>query len=183
MRDDYALVLDFLPTGHGNSIKPEPVAQIIGDQHFNLLEVIVRQDSELKPMQRVYIGRGERDEVRSIVKKLAVKDLTGTARSELESAIEKIVTDNEDYFVKFFNYASPVTTRQHQLELLPGIGKKHMWNVLEERKKKPFESFDDIGERVKLLPNPKKTIITKITEELEGDAKTYLFVRPPKKEF
>ena len=66
--------------------------------------------------------------------------------------------------------------RMHQLELLPGFGKKHMWEVLEARKEKPFDSFDDLKKRVKLLPDPKVVIIKRIMMELEGDQKYTVFV-------
>ncbi|MCK4555728.1 MAG: DUF655 domain-containing protein, partial [Candidatus Aenigmarchaeota archaeon] len=64
----------------------------------------------------------------------------------------------------------------------PTIGKKHLWQILEERKKKPFESFEDIKARVSLLPNPKKAIIRRILEELGGDQKWYVFTTPPREE-
>ena len=66
--------------------------------------------------------------------------------------------------------------RMHQLELLPGLGKKHMWEVLEARKEKPFESFEDIKNRVKLLPDPKSIIIKRILSEIEGKEKYQIFV-------
>ena len=64
----------------------------------------------------------------------------------------------------------------HQLELLPGLGKKHMWEILEARKVKPFASFDDLKERVKLLPNPKQVVIKRILSEIEGKEKYQIFV-------
>ena len=57
-----------------------------------------------------------------------------------------------------------------------------MWELLDERKKKPFESFEDIKTRVPLVPNPKKAVIKRITEELEGDTKWHLFTHPPRAE-
>ena len=63
----------------------------------------------------------------------------------------------------------------HQFQLLPGVGKKHMADILAERSKKPFASFTDISERVKLFPDPQKTIVRRILQELEGDEKYYLF--------
>ena len=65
--------------------------------------------------------------------------------------------------------------RMHQLELLPGLGKKHMWEVLNARKEKPFENFDDIQDRVKLLPSPKQLIIKRIIAEIEGKEKYRIF--------
>ena len=52
-----------------------------------------------------------------------------------------------------------------------------MLSILDEREKRPFESFKDIKERVKLLPDPEKAIMKRILLELEGNEKHYLFVR------
>jgi len=62
------------------------------------------------------------------------------------------------------------------LELIPGIGKKYMWQVINEREKKPFLSFDDIIKRTE-LPNPVKLITKRVMEELEGESKYRLFTR------
>jgi len=64
----------------------------------------------------------------------------------------------------------------HQLELLPGVGKKHMWEIIETREKQPFTSFADIKSRVKLMPDPEKAIIKRIVAELEGTEKHRVFV-------
>lgn len=83
---------------------------------------------------------------------------------------------NEKRFIEFFNNARPLSTRMHQIELLPGVGKKHMWEIINAREEKPFESFDDIKKRVKLIPDPEKLIIRRIIHELEGTDKHRLFV-------
>lgn len=126
--------------------------------------------------ERVYVGKGERDKVLKINKKLTYDELTDTAKAELPYVLEEIVKNNEDRFVKFFNIAPPITNRLHSLELLPGIGKKHMWEIIEEREKKPFESFEDLKKRVKGLPDPVKMIAKRILEELQGKDKYRLFV-------
>ncbi len=181
MKDEHAIVLDFLPRGHGFG-KPEPVAQVIGTSFFTLLEVVPRENVVLKPGDKVYIGSGKRDEISHIKRRIRYGDLTAFAKSELEHAVRRIVDEDEKKFVDFFNKAQPITVRLHQLELLPGIGKKHMWEILEERKKKPFESFEDIKERVKLLPNPKELVIKRILAEIEEkEEKYFLFVSPPKR--
>ena len=59
--------------------------------------------------------------------------------------IEQVVTDREQDFVTFFNKAISITPKLHMLHLLPGIGKKLMWEVLEARNRKPFENFADIS--------------------------------------
>ena len=58
-----------------------------------------------------------------------------------------------------------------------------MQDILKERLKKPFESFDDLVSRIKLLPAPLKTLVKRIMLELEDDTLNhYLFARPPVKE-
>ncbi|MBW6451739.1 MAG: DUF655 domain-containing protein [DPANN group archaeon] len=182
MKDDYAFVLDFLVTGYAQYRSETPIALVIGENHFNLLEVTIREDvTDVKPQDRLYIGSGERSVVKSIKGRISVDDLTATARSELNDIIELIVMGDEQRFVNIYNKAGPITMRHHQLELFPGIGKKHMWEIIEKRKIKPFESFADIKARVTLLPNPKKTIIKRIIEEVENpDIKWPMFILPNK---
>ena len=64
----------------------------------------------------------------------------------------------------------------HQLELLPGLGKKHMWEIIEERKGDPFKSFEDIKKRVHLMPDPQKLIVKRILAEIAGTEKHKIFV-------
>ena len=180
MKDEYAIVLDFLPKGHGFG-KPEPIAQVIGTTFFSLLEVVPRQNITLKPGDKVYIGSGKREEIRSIKRRIDYEKLTAFAKSEIENAVQRIVDENEQRFVDFFNKAQPINVRLHQLELLPGVGKKHMQEIIEERKKEAFKNFEDIKNRVKLIPDPKKLIIKRILMEIKGKEDRYnLFVRGTK---
>jgi putative nucleotide binding protein len=64
----------------------------------------------------------------------------------------------------------------HALELIPGIGKKYMWQVINEREKRPFESYDDLQKHTE-LPNPVKLVTKRVLEELSGDSKYRLFTR------
>jgi len=107
-------------------------------------------------------------------------DLSSAAKSELEMMLEKLIEERDKEFANFFNKAPPITTRLHSLELIPGIGKKHMWEIIEE-KKKPFKSLDEIKERLPLLPDPKKGLKERILKELKGDEKYYLLVLPPRR--
>jgi putative nucleotide binding protein len=75
--------------------------------------------------------------------------------------------------VDFFNKAISVTPKLHMLHLLPGIGRKLMWEILEEREKKPFESFADISQRIKAIPHPDRMIINRILEELQDPETKY----------
>jgi putative nucleotide binding protein len=175
-KDEKAVVLDFLTHGHYDMKISQPVAQVVGEEYFSLLEVIVRDGVHLKVGQRVYIGDGKRDEVKFIKRRMEFNDLTGAAKEELEDIIKEIVDEKPDRFLSFFNSAGPITTRLHQLELLPGIGKKHLWAIISERKEKTFESFSDLKKRVAMLPDPEKMIIRRIMEEMEDSDKYRIFV-------
>ncbi len=179
-KEETAIVLDFLQHGYPFDTRPmhrkTPIVQAIGKEHFTLLELVPKKDVFLQPLEEVYIGEGKRDKIHHIVGKLDFEKLTATAKAELEFIIKDIVHKNEKRFVDFFNNAQPLTTRMHQLELLPGLGKKHMWEIIEVRKEKPFESFDDMKKRVKLMPDPEKIIEKRIMKELEGKEKHNIFV-------
>lgn len=180
MKDEWAIVLDFLPHGHPMQPRPQAVAQAIGEQFFNLLEVVPREGVTLKVGERIYIGPDRREKVSAVRGKITLDRLTTSARSELEHVLKELIDKNESRFLRFFNESESVTTKLHQLELLPGIGKKHMWQILDERKKKRFESFEDLKTRVPLLPDPKKAIVKRIMDELGGKEKWYVFVAPPR---
>ncbi|KUO40186.1 MAG: hypothetical protein APZ16_07180 [Candidatus Hadarchaeum yellowstonense] len=181
--EDRGIVLDFLPQGHPNDPRPihlrEPIAQILGDTFFTLLEVVPVKGVTFLPHERVSIGKGERDKVERIKRRIGYEDLTAAAKAELQPVVESLVNENPDRFVEFFNRAGPLTTRFHQLELIPGIGKKLMWAIIEERKKSPFVDFADIENRVKGLVNVKSLIAKRIVMELQGVDKYRIFVRPP----
>jgi putative nucleotide binding protein len=174
--EDFALVLDFLAQGRAG-IKREPLAQLIGTKYFTLLEA--KPKTELKILEKVYIGKETREKIEIIKRRINFNELTANALTELENAIEKIISEEPQKFIDFFNNAKPISLRLHQIELLPGIGKKHLKDFLDEREKKPFESLEEIQKRVQLMPNPKKTLVKRIIQELKGEDKYYLFVRPP----
>ncbi|MCC5994508.1 MAG: DUF655 domain-containing protein [Candidatus Aenigmarchaeota archaeon] len=168
VKEEYIIALDFLPMGKATDKRPEPTVQGIGESHFSLLEVVVRKDVQIKPKDRIYIGPGKRDVVEYIKRRISYDELTSFAKSILEEVILEIVTKNESKFVAFFNMAGPLSPRMHSLELLPGLGKKHLFNILQERKKKPFQSFEDIKRRVEMLPDPKKMIVKRVLRELQS---------------
>ncbi|RLE82210.1 MAG: DUF655 domain-containing protein [Thermoprotei archaeon] len=179
--EEYAYVLDFIPSplkryrGYRG-----PVAQVVGENFFTLLEVAPYRGMTLSVGERVFIGRGIREKVERVLRRITYDDLTPLARDELPGIVEEIVSKQEQRFVDFFNKAPPLTTKMHSLELLRGIGKKTLWRILEERRKKPFSSFDDIKKRVK-IPDPRKLVIERILEEIRGEEKYYIFVAPPPK--
>jgi putative nucleotide binding protein len=181
--EEYAVVLDFLlhgrpgfrPTGRAG-YRAGALIQCVGEEFFTLLEALVKEGLMLKPNDRVYVGKEVREEVTYIIGRIGFDELTAAAKAELPSVISRIVLNREKWFVNFFNTARAITPRMHALELVPGIGKKYMWQLINERERRPFESFEDLQKRTE-LPNPVKLVTKRIMEELEGDSKYRLFTR------
>jgi putative nucleotide binding protein len=179
--EEHAYVLDFLPHGRAGTrpgYRAGATVQVIGEDFFTLLEAIAKEGLVLKPLDRVYVGKEKRDEITYIIGRVGFDELTGSAKMELPSVLEKIVLTRERWFVNFFNTAQAITPRMHSMELIPGIGKKYMWQIINERERKPFESFEDLKTRTE-IPDPAKLIAKRIIEELAGESKYRLFTRAP----
>lgn len=174
-----AVVLDFLAHGRTDDDRPqyqkEPLAYVIDTETFFLYELVVEDDSGISIGDSLDID-GMDDIVQT--NRIEYADLPGGASSELDYAIEEIVEANEERFVDYYNNAQPITLRLHQLNLLPGIGEKLRNDILDERKRNPFGDFEDIGDRIDGLHDPKEVLVKRIFEELkEDDLKYQLFVR------
>lgn len=177
--EEYGRVIDFLPTGKPDSRSKEPLAYVLGEIFFTILDVTVKPDYILEIGSRVYVGKGERDVIDRIKLRMKYDDLTTIAKRSLEEILTQIVDEQEEKFVRFINICGPVSIRQHQLELLPGIGKKHTEEIINERRDKPFIDFDDLSGRISLMPSPVHVFTTRILEEIKGNQKHYLFAKPP----
>lgn len=185
--EDYAYILDFLPQGRPDAPagRREPTTFAVGDSQFTLLELLPKPDSALTIGDRVYIGKDmdKREKIAKVKGRVEYDHLSTGAHGELPYVLLEIVRKEEDRFVKFFNEASNVNIRFHSLELLPGLGKKTVGHLLEERKKKPFESFEDMQERVHQMHAPDKLVSHRIELELSDKHQKYhIFTRPPARE-
>jgi len=176
-KEDFAIILDYLPYGYPIAQRKTSVAQAIGEETMTLLELVPRRGVTLEVKEKVYIGPEKRDKIYFIAGRLAKDKLTETAKIQLQEFVEKIVAEQEKKFVDFFNTAQAINTRLHQIELIPGFGKKHTKEILEAREEKPFESFEDIKTRIKSIPEPKKAIEKRLIEELVERQRFNLFVR------
>lgn len=175
-REDWGVVLDVFEAEKSpihRRLKGK-IAQIMGDKYFTLLEGLVRNDAEIGELERVYIGPGPRDKIAAILRRIKIEDLTSIAKASIEKAVEKAVKSNEERWVRFFNESGPITRKLHSLELLPGIGKKKMWKIIQEREKRAFISFDDVSQRVGI--DPVKVITKRILDELSGTEKYKVFI-------
>ena len=179
--EEYAYILDYLPHGRPGArpgYRAGALVQVVGEEYFTLLEAIAKEGVALKTYDRVYVGKEAREKITYIIGRISYDELTTNAKMELPAVVEKIVLNRESWFVNFFNTAQAITPRMHALELIPGIGKKYMWQILDEREKMSFQNFDDLQQRAN-MPNPPKLITKRILEELAGESKYRLFTRAP----
>ncbi len=177
-REEHAYVLDFMTSGKSYSSRPEPLTQLLGEQLFTMLEATVKPNATMNMGERVYIGKENREKILLIKARITYDELTQNAKGELPMVLANIIKENEKRFVDVFNNAGPLNIREHSLELLPGIGKRHLESILKARSEKRFESFADISARVTLLQDPAKLVRERIIAELQGNERFYMFTKP-----
>jgi putative nucleotide binding protein len=174
-KEENAIILEYLPNGYPLEKKMMPIAQAIGEKTLVLLELVPRRGVELKIGEKVYIGEGKRDKIYYILGRLHREKLTETAKEQLGEFIKQIVKEREKEFVEFFNKSDAINKRIHQIEMLPGLGKKHMQEILKQRNEKEFESFQDMKKRIQNLPDPEKAVEKRIFHELTNIERYNLF--------
>lgn len=176
--EEFAFVLDFMPRGKSVVIKGRegPMVQAIGEDRLTLLELLGMENQGFESGEKVKIGKEGREKIVSVLGKLAYEELSPEAKASLPVVVEGLVKENEAKYVMIFNELQPLTPRLHGLELIPGIGKTFMKEIVDMREKQPFASFEDIQKRVGLR-DPAKMIAKRIVEELEGDSRVNIFVR------
>jgi putative nucleotide binding protein len=180
--EEYAYVLDFIP--YGERASGSSIVQLIGEKFFVLLDAVVKENMSLAVGDRVYVGKEleKRDMIRKIRGRIFTDQLTGTANQNMVDVIKKIISNDSKKYLDFVNHCGPISIRVHQLELIPGIGKKNIKTILEEREKKPFESFDEIRVRVHSWLDPIGSMAERIKNEISGSEKYNIFVIPLPKE-
>ncbi|MEK6757527.1 MAG: DUF655 domain-containing protein [Nanoarchaeota archaeon] len=176
-KEEHAIILEYLPNGYPLERKMMPIAQAIGTENLTLLELVPRRDVRLEIGQKVYIGEGKREEIYYILGRLHREKITEPAKEHLQEFIKQVVKEREKEFVEFFNTAEAINKRIHQIELLPGLGKKHTKEILVQREEKPFESFADMKKRIPNFPDPEKAIEKRILQELTTFERYNLFVK------
>ena len=177
MKEDYATVLEYLPNGYPLERKMMPIVQAIGKKNFTLLELVPRRGIGIEVGEDVYIGEGKRDKVYYILGRLKREKLTEPAKAQLQEIVRLRIKEDEEKIVKFFNEANAINKRLHLIELIPGMGKKHMQEILKQREEKPFETFKEMKERIPNLPDPEKAVEKRILQELTTMEKYNLFTQ------
>ncbi|TFF92925.1 MAG: DUF655 domain-containing protein [Promethearchaeota archaeon] len=182
------IILDVLPHGHPDNLeKPSwaktPLAQVLTSEDFVLYEVkLADKHANTKVQEKnLYEEFLKQGKLREVLKKIDYKDLTNTSKALLQPILEEEVREYEEKFITFFNKSTSITPRMHALKLIPGIGNKHMWQILEAREKQQFVTFQDISDRTS-VSNPPKQLALRIIKELQRDVKYYLFSKTQKYE-
>ena len=153
--EEYAYILDIPPQSHG---RRENICYAVGDRDFKLFELVYKAGVVLQFEDRVYIGKEaeQRTAIDHVKRRIGYDELSSTAQSELEYAVRLAVKADEE---------------------LPGLGKKSMMAIIEERRKEEFKDLADIAARVPSVKNPEKLIVARIMLEImDADRKRYLFV-------
>ncbi|GAH34677.1 unnamed protein product, partial [marine sediment metagenome] len=134
------------------------------------------RDSEIKIQEKnTYEEFLIHNKLKEVLKKIDYKDLTNTSRALIQPILEKEILNYEEEFLNFFNNSTSITPRMHSLKLLPGIGQKHMWELIEARNRQKFTTFQDITDRTS-LSHPTKQLAQRIIKELQREGiKYYLF--------
>jgi putative nucleotide binding protein len=180
------VILDLLPHGHVGDEKPswarKPVAQVLTFPDFVLYDVEYNKDSDLKVQEKdSYYNFKNDNKLGKVLRKIDYDDLTNTSKALIQSILEKEIKNYEDLFVNFFNKSTSITPRLHALKLIPGIGQKHMWEIIEARDRQEFVTFQDIADRTS-ISKPSKQIALRIIKELQRDVKYYIFSKTKKYE-
>lgn len=180
------IILDVLPRGHPEDDRPSwtktPLAQVLTLPDFVLYEIKTDKYKNPKVQEKAQYEEFLKNEtLREVHKKIDYEELTQTAKALLQPILEKEVLNFEEDFINFFNMSSSITPRMHALKLIPGIGKKHMWEILDARNKQKFGTFQDISDRTS-LSNPAKQIALRIIKELQREEKYYIFSKTQKYE-
>ena len=179
-------ILDLLLHGHPEEDKPSwaktPIAQVLTFPDFVLYEVKVNKNSNIEVQeQKTYEEFLMEEKLKDVIKKIDHKDLTNTSKALIQPILEKEVLKYEEEFINFFNNSTSITPRMHALKLLPGVGQKHMWEIIEARQRQKFGTFQDISDRTS-ISKPTKLIAQRIIKELQRDVKYYLFSKTQKYE-
>ena len=180
--ENFAIILDYLPNGRQTErgFHREPLALAVGEDELKLFELVPRPSANLAPGMRVpLVPTGSTPSpIDHVRRRVGWDELTVAGRTELTPALEAIVKLHADRYLRFFNEAPAVSRRFHLLELLPGIGKKTMQQIVDERKSAPFQSFEELEARVH-VKSPERLIVGRIEQELSGVEDKYrLFVAP-----
>ena len=174
-------ILDFYPQGKSLSRKYaddfNPLAVVISADRFQFFDIILKRGTNVSVGELMNISSSSKNVFK--IKKTSFNQLSDSAVDSLPEIVREIIKTSEQRFIRFLNYARPLTSQMHQLQLIPGIGNKRLWQILEARKKTLFESFEDVKERTG-ISDPILAFTNRIINEIKNEEKYFLFTEKQK---
>lgn len=177
--EDYVFILDYMQQSSSSGFsKREPLIYAVGVDEFKLFELVPKSGVQVDIGVKTYIGKeaSKREVVDHVKRRIKFDELTNNAQTELPYALQAIVLENQDKYIRFYNEAESISLRRHLLEELPGFGKKSMELIVDKRQEQKFKDFEDITARTG-IKTPEKFIAKRIEQEItESNLPRYLFV-------
>ena len=174
-------VLDFYPQGKSLSRKYaddfNPLVVVITADHFQFFDVVLKRGENIMVGDSFTISSSRPNIFK--IKKIGFNQLSDSAVNLLPEIVQEIVKVSETRFIRFLNHARPLTSQMHQLQLIPGIGNKRLWQILEARKKSPFQTFEDFKDRTG-ISDPILAFTNRIINEINEEEKYLLFTEKQK---
>ncbi len=172
------LVLDYYPQGKSLSRKSaedfNPLTVVISVNQMKFYDIILNRGKDIQIGQLFNVSELKSKIIK--INRIGFNELSDSAVETLPEIIKKIVTLSETRFINFLNNSRPLTTQMHQLQLLPGIGNKRLWQILDARRKIEFKDFDDFAERTG-ISDPIGLFSNRILQEIQGGEKYQLFIK------
>lgn len=170
--ENYALIL-----GQTKTKDNKNTANVVGTERFTLLHIELKDGVEVNPQDKILLTKFS-EEVEKIEYRISYDNLSNSEKEELTKAIHRIILDDEDKYVHFFNRQS---RDRMQLHFLDGISRKAGTKIVAEREKKDFESFEDIDKRISFIDDSEELIFKRVFYELtelknKNEDQYYLFV-------
>lgn len=195
-REEWILVLDYLPLGRITDNRPiyqkKPLIHALGEKKLVLLELIPMEGKIPPTGARIHIGNEDNEYIQRVKSRINYSELSQNAKDMMPIILRRYVNANEQRFIEFFNKAEwfPIPwgyftdkralwTCSSPLQYFTGIGYKRTEYIINEAKKRPFNSFADLSFRIYRLPNPISMVVYRIIEEIQGGQKYYFFAEPP----
>ena len=175
------IILDFYPQGKSLSSKYSedlnPLAVVMTADRFQFFDVIFKRGVNVSVGDSMTIPSASLKVFK--IKRISYNQLSDSAVASLPEIVQEIVKSSEARFIRFLNHARPLTSQMHQLQLIPGIGNKRLWQILEARKKNLFQTFEDFKDRTG-ISDPILVFTNRIINEIKEEEKYLLFTEKQK---
>lgn len=175
------IILDFYPQGKSLSSKYSedfnPLAVVMTVDRFQFFDVIFKRGVNISVGDSMTIPSASLKVFK--IKRISYNQLSDSAVASLPEIVQEIVKSSEARFIRFLNHARPLTSQMHQLQLIPGIGNKRLWQILEARKKNLFQTFEDFKDRTG-ISDPILVFTNRIINEIKEEEKYLLFTEKQK---